>query len=322
MKHSVPVVLVIIVLFLLAQFIGLFIVNSYYDPESTEATGVPTYEPLPAGVERPSGGPVLALVTIAVAVIIGTMILLLIIKFKKTKLWKGWYFVAVTLSLGFAWANFVEGAVNYLTVGLSLGVALSGLISAGILWVGAAVSASLKIFRPNFIIHNLTELFIYGGMAAIFVPVLNVFSAAILLLLLSAYDVFAVRGSKHMITLAKFQQSSKIFAGLSIPKSVGNIMKPIEGSKSDSGSKDTSGVAILGGGDIGFPLLFAGTVMVDQGFAQAFLVPVFAAIGLSALFALSKQGKFYPAMPFVSAGCFVGYGVALLITYLSNLASA
>ena len=300
-------------LFLLAQFIGLFVVNSYYDPESTDATGVPTYKELPAGMERPSGGPVLALVIIAVAVIIGTMILLMIIKFRKTGLWKGWYLLAVTLSLGFAWAKFVEGAVNYLTVALSLGVALSGLISAGILWVAATASALLKVFRPNFIIHNLTELFIYGGMAAIFVPVLNVFSAAILLLLLSAYDVFAVRGSKHMITLAKFQSSSRIFAGLSIPKSVGSILKPIEGSKMDSGSKDTSSVALLGGGDIGFPLLFAGTVMAEQGFAQSFLVPVFAAIGLAALFAISRKGKFYPAMPFVSVGCFVGYAVAYLI---------
>ena len=53
--------------------------------------------------------------------------------------------------------------------------------------------------------------------------------------------------------------------------------------------------------------------MAQQGMAQALLIPLSAAIGLAALFAISKKGKFYPAMPFVSAGCFVGYGIAALI---------
>lgn len=292
MKHSAPVVLVLIVLFLVSQFIGLLVLNSYFDEKTTRETGVPTYDDLPAGLERPSGSPGWVLVTIVIAVLIGTLMLLLIIKFKKTGLWKGWYFLAVSLSLGVALNAFMP------------------LVIAG----GVAIaSAFLKIFRPNFIIHNLTELFIYGGMAVIFVPVLNVFSAAGLLIIISIYDVFAVRGSKHMVKLAKFQTSSSIFAGLSIPKSARHFTKAIAPSKKSSGSKDASSVALLGGGDIGFPLLFAGTVMSQYGFANSFVVPVFAAIGLAILFAISKKGKFYPAMPFVSGGCFIGYAIAALI---------
>ena len=40
--------------------------------------------------------------------------------------------------------------------------------------------------------HNVTELFIYGGLAAIFVPLFNLFSVIILLLLIfaiTAHDV-------------------------------------------------------------------------------------------------------------------------------------
>ena len=292
MKHSAWVVLVLIGLFLLAQSIGLFVLDSYVDKESTTETGVPTYEKLPAGLERPSGGPIVALVTIVIAVIIGTLILLLIIKTGKTGLWKAWYFLAVSISLTVALTAFMPQLI------------------AGIVAVAAS---SLKILKPNFIVHNLTELFIYGGMAVIFVPVLNVFSAAGLLILISVYDVFAVRGSKHMVKLARFQTSSRIFAGLSIPKSIKHIIRPIAPSRMNSSSKDTPSIALLGGGDIGFPLLFAGTVMAQQGMAQALLIPLSAAVGLAALFAISKKGKFYPAMPFVSAGCFVGYGIAALI---------
>ena len=293
MKHSRPIVLILISTFLFSQFIGLSVLNGYVDHELTEETGEKKYKELPAGIQRPDVGPFNALIMMIAAVAIGTLMLLVIIKLKKSQLWKAWYFLAVALSLGVAFAAFVPHII------------------AG---VAAIAAASLKTFRPNFLIHNLTELFIYGGMAVIFVPILNVLFAAILLVLISVYDVFAVRGSKHMIKLARFQAASNMFAGFTIPKSLGQLTGSIKtsGGKELDG-KSGSGVAILGGGDIGFPLIFAGTVMTQHGIMESFLIPVFAAIGLATLFLISKKGKFYPAMPFVSAGCFVGYAIVLLI---------
>jgi len=29
-----------------------------------------------------------------------------------------------------------------------------------------------------------------------------------------------------------------------------------------------------------------------------------------------EKNKFYPAMPFISAGCFVGYGITKILPYL------
>jgi len=293
MKHQPSIVLVMLVLFLLAQFIGLFVLDNYIDKESSAETGVLTYKELPAGLERPDIAPNYAFIFISVAILIGTGILLLIMKFRQFKLWKLWYFLAVTLSLAIAWAAFIPQLI------------------AGFAAFAAAV---FKVFKPNFIIHNLTELFIYSGLAAIFVPIMNVFSAIILLLLISAYDMYAVWKSKHMISLAKFQISSNLFAGLAIPKSLSLVAKTTAtvknkkiGSKKVKGTEDR--VAIIGGGDIGFPLLFAGTVMAQVGFQKAFIIPIFATLGLAILFFISKKGKFYPAMPFVTAGCFVGYAV-------------
>ena len=82
--------------------------------------------------------------------------------------------------------------------------------------------------------------------------------------------------------------------------------------------------AILGGGDIGFPLLFAGVVMkglmLDNslmvGFLKTLIIPVVVSIALFLLFVKGQKDKFYPAMPVLSAGCFIGYGILLLINLL------
>jgi hypothetical protein len=70
---------------------------------------------------------------------------------------------------------------------------------------------------------------------------------------------------------------------------------------------------VLGGGDIGFPLLFAGVVLKDLGLWQSLVIPFFALLGLGFLLWIAKEKKFYPAMPFISAGCFVGLAAVWLI---------
>ena len=71
-------------------------------------------------------------------------------------------------------------------------------------------------------------------------------------------------------------------------------------------------MAMLGGGDIGFTLLFSGVVLVKMGFLQAIIVSLVTTLALFLLFMYSKQNKFYPAMPFLSAGCFLGLLISLL----------
>ncbi|MEK6817074.1 MAG: hypothetical protein AABY09_05645, partial [Nanoarchaeota archaeon] len=77
------------------------------------------------------------------------------------------------------------------------------------------------------------------------------------------------------------------------------------------------GTAILGGGDIGFPLMFAAVVMkeMDLGFYnyKTFLIPLAVSLALLALFMYGKDKKFYPAMPYVTAGCLIGYLILLLL---------
>ena len=81
----------------------------------------------------------------------------------------------------------------------------------------ATIFATYKVVKPNVYVHNFTELFIYGGLVAIFIQILNIYSAVVILILISLYDMYAVWKSKHIQKLAKFQTKSKVFAGLFIP---------------------------------------------------------------------------------------------------------
>lgn len=260
MKHILPITLIIIALFFSAQLIGLGITNKYLEKD------------LPYGIERPHIPEKTAPFSILAFVIMATLLVLVLAHFKSEFLWKLWFFLAVVFALSIAFSVFVpEIPALFIAIGLAL----------------------MKVFRTNVYTHNLTELFIYGGLAAIFVPVLSVFSMIILLLLISAYDMYAVWKSKYMIKLAQFQTKLKVFAGIFIP---------YENKK-----------AILGGGDIGFPLLFAGVVMKESNIFNGLIIALATTLSLFLLFKYSKKGRFYPAMPYITVGCLVSYYITLLL---------
>jgi len=78
--------------------------------------------------------------------------------------------------------------------------------------------------------------------------------------------------------------------------------------KSDIGKKKIKvNIAILGGGDIVFPIITAGIVLKTFGLIPAIFVIFGAALGLGLLFFLAEKKKFYPAMPFITAGIFAGF---------------
>jgi presenilin-like A22 family membrane protease len=298
MKHSLKATMLLLGIFLLAQFIGIAVIYNYIDQEKSAETGQTEFMELPIG-ERPPVDEKTSFLPIILAVLVGTGLLLLLMKYNLHWIWKIWFLLAVVISLGVAWTAFIMKELAFL---LALGVGL---------W---------KVFRPNFWVQNITELFIYGGLAAIFVPILNLFSVVILLVLISIYDAYAVWKSKHMITLAKSQTKAKIFAGLLVPYRVGKVVKVEK-----TGKKVVSKIkklpvkvrtAILGGGDIGFPLIFAGVILKEIGLWQSLVIPLFAALGLGMLLWKSEDKKFYPAMPFISVGCFVGLGLVWLIGFL------
>ena len=93
-----------------------------------------------------------------------------------------------------------------------------------------------------------------------------------------------------MVRLAMAQKKMGLFAGLIIQ--LGGEM------------------AILGGGDVVLPLLFAG-VVGQTNMALGYFIIYGAVIGLAALLLLGKRKKAYPAMPILSLGMIVSYLIGL-----------
>ncbi len=301
MKHTLSVTVIIVLVFILSQAIGLFVLaHSIVIQKTPGGMTVISYKETIIG-ERPDihGPQTIAYILIALGM--GTGLILLIMRFGKVILWKMMYFFAVWMTSGITIGVFVEPSIAMLL---------------------ALVLAVLKVYKPNVWIHNITELLVYSGIAIIFVPLLDVLWAGILLVLISLYDMFAVWRSKHMVSLAEFQTKSRAFAGIlfsyrtKVKRRADKILK-----KYDKSAREMR-TAILGGGDIAFPMIFAGTVLdslLSAGFQKSFafilsmIVPVAVSVFLLLILVKAKKDKFYPAMPFLTAGCFVGYGTLQLI---------
>ncbi|MBI2672097.1 hypothetical protein HYX16_04140 [Candidatus Woesearchaeota archaeon] len=280
MKHNLKVVTILIVMFLIAQYIGLYISNTYTPSINNNYIS----KELPFGIQKPEFKQETSFISIFLAILIATVFAIVLIKFNAAKLWKVWFFLSVWFALLISFSVFL----NQLFPSVVL-VEYIALIAAFIITI-------FKVVKHNIIIHNLSELFIYGGLAAIFAQSLSIFSVSMLLIFISIYDMIAVWQTKHMIKLAKFQTKLKLFAGFLIPYKEKKQIK----------------TAILGGGDIGFPLLFASTVFKIFGF-KALIIPLTTTLFLFLLFWYGQKNKFYPAMPFLSIGCFLGYFLVMAI---------
>ncbi len=308
MKHTLKVTLLILLIFFLSQVVGLVALN-YNTVVTTAPSGEVVVEHMDTAIgERPQLEGPSTFVYMIIAILIGTGLILLLIRIRKIRIWKAMYFFAV-----------------WMTCTVTIGVFIDPTVALAICFILAV----LKLYRPNPWTHNIIELFIYAGIAVIFVPLLDIFWMVVLLFVISGYDMIAVWKSKHMVTMAEFQTKSSAFAGIvlgyqrKIRESIGKKAGKASGKVMERVESKT---AVLGGGDIAFPLLFAGVIMDDlirvQGFAKttAFLVsliiPVVVMTALFLLFFKAKKDRYYPAMPFITIGCLAGYGLMLLANFL------
>lgn len=307
MKHTLSVTLIIVLIFFLSQVIGLYALNVNTNVVKTpEGEIIIEHEDTAIGARPDIEGPETFLY-ILFAVFLGTGLIFILVKLKKFNIWKAMFFFAV-----------------WMTCSITIGVFILPLYA----FVICFFLALFKVYRPNIWAHNVTELFIYAGIALIFVPLLDIVWVTILLLAISAYDMFAVWKSRHMISLAEFQTQSRAFAGvmLSYKVKAGRKLGKVKakGKQVQIASEEYKN-AILGGGDIAFPLIFSGVVMdlliKSQGlpksiaFLEAMAVPILTALSLFLLMALAKKDRFYPAMPFLTLGCLAGYGVVWAINF-------
>lgn len=243
--------------------------------------------------------------TIIFSFLIAIGLFILLTKINAEAFIRAWFFIVTILALA-----------------LSLNAFLVTIVYSSIIAVViSTILAFFKIYKRNIILHNITELLIYPGIAVVLIPMLGVFGIVILLLLISLYDIWAVWQSQFMQKMAKYQINNlKIFTGFFLPyadkkeKYKIKLIKEKYKDKKDSfiekqfkKAKVKVHLAILGGGDVVFPIITAGVFYkAYNSIIPALIISVFAMIGLLYLFVFAKKGKFYPAMPFLTIAMYLG----------------
>ncbi len=316
MKHNWPITIILITMFIVTQLIGLIVVHAYTpDIQQVEINGSLeniTVNPLPYGLESPDDieqGASLISIVIAFAIAIGFIFLLT--KIKAAMLIRLWFFVVVALVLAITFYAFEILAPLEISYKTALIIPL--IISIPL--------AYIKVFKQNVLIHNFTELLIYPGIASVFIPLLGLWSIIVLLIIISLYDMWAVWHTGFMQKMAKYQMNElKIFGGFFVPylnkkqrQQIKEAKQKIKAGKKPKNKSMKINLAILGGGDVVFPIITAGVILRLWGLLPALIVIAGATIALLTLFAYSKKGKFYPAMPFITAGLLIGIAIAYLI---------
>ena len=259
MKHNIKITIILLSLFLITQFIGLFVVHTYFQEKNA----------LPFGMQSPEIKEEISfwaiLPSIIFSFIIAIALIFLLSKYRWNFLIKFWFFSVVLLALGvainslFLYFKIFQENFSFFIWNSPLSWFISFLIALPLSYI--------KVYRPRVILHNLTELFIYPGIACVFIPILNVYTIILILILISIYDIWAVWHSGIMQKMAHYQmQELKIFGGLLIPylnKKIRNQLRILKTIKQKSKAKNFAKkikvqMAILGGGDIVFPIITAG----------------------------------------------------------------
>lgn len=305
MKHEIKITAILLAMFIVTQIIGLAVI-SWYSAEGRT---------LPYGMETPKVTEETAfsfLASIITAFVIAILLVFVLMNIKSVWFMRVWFFVVVVLALGIT--------LNALAMKLNIIYADAVVITL------ATILAYIKIFRRNILVHNITELMIYPGVASVFIPILNIWTTILLLIGISVYDIWAVWHSGIMQKMAKFQINKlRIFSGFFVPYAPKNIREKIrllrlkyKNRKIPGGvakrNKLKVNLAILGGGDVVFPIIAAGVMLKTfNSIPAALIVTLFATLALLYLFIFAKKKKFYPAMPYLTAGILLGMIIGWLI---------
>jgi len=272
MRYLTPI-LITAAIYLLIQGIGLWISTSGPSGEKGIIGKIGTGE-MPPVIPGEKPDPT-ADILIFLYILVSTGIILILLKYKFDLV------IRVFISLGI---------LGGLVITLTSLVGGAGLLAALLLFIASLWK------KNNLLLMNAVLIFTIPGIGSWIgaSPALGATNALILLIILAAYDIVAVFGTKHMVTLAEGAKG-KIALMFAIP--VG---------------ERTLG---LGTGDLAIPLVFTVAVLKDYTMTQAIITSLGGLAGLIALFLyiIKKKDVVLPALPPITVGLIIGYGVAMLV---------
>lgn len=170
---------------------------------------------------------------------------------------------------------------------------------------------ALFLILRNVLVHNIAIIFSLAGLGSILGLSLTTQTIVIILLILSFYDVIAVYKTKHMVAMARNMIESGAVFGFIIPFEFKGFLSTRKEARDKLGEQ----FMVLGSGDIGLPIIFAGS-LVAQSLLTAMFVAGFSLIGLFAthlIFINQKKRAPMAALPPIATMTIIGYLIALLL---------
>ena len=182
----------------------------------------------------------------------------------------------------------------------------------------AAIAGAVWLFWARIWIHDLLLLVTLAGAGSVFGFLFSPWTFMIFMLIIAVYDVLAVRFG-FMVWMADKLSSSDTLPAFIFPRKMHDwtlSLKNVRVGDLKNQAAEEREHAILGGGDIGFPLMLAVSVSFQGGLAGAVVVGVLALVGLLGAFLIQMfwlKGKPMPALPPIAFFSLVGLLLSRLV---------
>ena len=189
-------------------------------------------------------------------------------------------------------------------------------------WILVAILAFAAglawFFRPSVWLQNILMLLALVGVGSVFGVLLTPWPIMVFLLVVAVYDFLAVRFGYMMWMVKKLSQSDSLPAFV-IPKTRSNWNQNLKSKTAHTiieGEAAERDYSILGGGDIGFPLILMVSVYANYGFGNSLIVAAFSLVGLISAFIIQSlflKGKPMPALPPIAVSSLIGLLIVLYV---------
>jgi presenilin-like A22 family membrane protease len=176
----------------------------------------------------------------------------------------------------------------------------------------AAVCGIAWLLWARVWLHDLLLLVTLAGAGSVFGYLFSPLTFLIFMLIVAVYDVLAVRFGFMVWMADRFSEFDSLPAFI-FPRKMGDWKLKLRSVRiSDLTGKrvEEREYSILGGGDIGFPLMLAVAVFYPTGLAGGIIVGAFALAGLMGAFLIQLvwlKGKPMPALPPIAFASLIGF---------------
>jgi len=209
----------------------------------------------------------------------------------------------IMFALLFSWGVFI-------VLGLSLPVLPASLISIA--------TSLIWLFKPRLWLHNSLMLFALVSIGSVFGFLLSPWVAMSFMLVVSIYDILSVRFG-YMLWLVKKLSEFETLPAFVIPRKIPDWnlnLREVGFKKLLEDREVEREFSILGGGDIGFPLLLTVSVFFAYEFASSLILAASSLLGLVAVYwiqAVFLKGKPMAALPPITFACLVGFLIVCFV---------